>query len=275
MTPKRSKAICPQLIPSNKLNTIILNFLSLDNKYYLGEKVLDGKPDIIIGGSPCQNFSVLRATSGNYKEVDGLKGDKSVLFYEYLRLLKEIEPKYFLLENIRMKNTSKEELDEYLGVEGILINSSLLTFQTRPRYYWTNIPNVTLPQDKHITFKDYIDTNEARCNEATPNKTSSRIKMWANGESKTNTMRACANLIYCDKVGCLTRKQDRCPNSGMLPYKDWCRFLTRKEMELAQTLPLGYCDHLSYNQACDVIGDGWTVDVIKHIFSFIPKEDLK
>ena len=128
--------------------------------------MLDGKPNIIIGGSPCQNFSVLRATSGNYKKVDGLKGDKSVLFYEYLRLLKEIEPKYFLLENIRMKNTSKAELDRYLDVEGMLINSLLLTFQTRPRYYWTNIPNVTLPNDKHIVFKDYIDTDEASSHRA-------------------------------------------------------------------------------------------------------------
>ena len=60
----------------------------------------------------------------------------------------------------------------------------------------------------------------------------------------------------------------------MMPYKDWCRFLTRREQEQAQTLPIGYCDHLSYNQACDVIGDGWTVDVIKHILNFIPKGDL-
>ena len=244
------------------------------NKYYLGNKVIDGKPDIIIGGSPCQNFSVLRATSGNGNVVDGLKGDKSKLFYEYLRLLKEINPKYFLLENIRMKKESKEELDNYLGVNGMMIDSKLVSYQTRARYYWTNIPNVTSPKDKNISYQDYIDTDVYRCNEATPNKTPSRIRMWNNGESPINTMTKCANLINADKVGCITRKQDRCPNSGMMPYKGWCRFLTRREQELAQTLPLGYCDHLSYNQACDVIGDGWTVDVIKHILNFIPKDEL-
>lgn len=245
-----------------------------DNKYYLGEKVCDGKPDIVIGGSPCQNFSTLRVTSGNGNVIDGLKGDKSVLFYEYLRLLKEIEPKYFLLENIRMRKDSKKELDNYLGVDGVMIDSKLVSYQTRARYYWTNIPNITPPKDERISYQDYIDTDVYRCNEAIPNKTPSRIRMWSNGESPINTMTKCANLINANKVGCISRKQDRCPNSGMMPYKDWCRFLTRREQEQAQTLPIGYCDHLSYNQACDVIGDGWTVDVIKHILNFIPKGDL-
>lgn len=245
-----------------------------DNKYYLGEKICDGKPDIVIGGSPCQNFSTLRVTSGNGNVIDGLKGDKSVLFYEYLRLLKEIQPKYFLLENIRMRKDSKEELDNYLDVNGIMIDSKLVSYQTRARYYWTNIPNVIPPKDKHISYQDHVDTDINRCNEATPNKTPSRIRMWSNGESPINTMTKCADLINADKVGCISRKQDRCPNSGMMPYKDWCRFLTRREQEQAQTLPIGYCDHLSYNQACDVIGDGWTVDVIKHILNFIPKGDL-
>lgn len=230
--------------------------------------MLDGKPDIIIGGSPCQNFSILRASS-NFV-IDGLKGDKSKLFYEYLRLLREINPQYFLLENVRMKREMKEELDNYLHIKGMMIDSRLVSYQTRARYYWTNIPNVVIPEDKHISYQDYIDMNVDRCNEATPNRTPSRERMWADGHGGGN--KSCKNITYCDKVGCLTRKQDRAPNSGMIKYKDFARYLTRKEMEMAQTLPVGYCDHLSYNQACDVIGDGWTVDVIKHILSFIPKE---
>lgn len=231
----------------------------------------DGKPDIIIGGSPCQNFSTLRATSN--LAIDGLRGDKSKLFYEYLRLLKEIEPKYFLLENVKMKNQDKKILDSYLGTEGILIDSKLLTYQTRARYYWTNIPNVTIPKDKHISFQDYKDTDAERCEESSPNRTPSRIRMWANGNGGSN--KTCKNITHADKVGCLSTKQDRAPNSGMIQYGNWCRYLTRREMEQAQTLPIGYCDHLSYNQACNVIGDGWTVDVIKHILSFIPKGDFK
>lgn len=252
-------------------NALYANCEKYDNKYYLGDKVLDGKPDMIIGGSPCQNFSLLRATLGN--EVDGLEGDKSKLFYEYLRLLHEIEPKYFLLENIRMKHEDKAELDNYLGVEGITINSKLVSFQSRTRNYWTNIPNVVPPNDLRISFQDYKDTDPTRCDEAMPRQTKSRIKMWADGKGDGG-LGTCVNITYADKVGCLTRKQDRCPNSGMVEWRDFGRYLTRKELEQAQTLPIGYCDHLSYYRTCDVTGDGWTVDVIKHILSFIPKEDL-
>ena len=255
----------------NATNALYKNCNCIDNKYYLGEKVCDGKPDIIIGGSPCQNFSISRVMMG--LDRDGLEGDKSRLFYEYLRLLKEIQPKYFLLENVRMKEVQKVELDNFLGVAGVLIDSRLVSFQTRARYYWTNIPNVAPPTDMGISFQDYIDKDEARCEEASPNKTPSRIRMWNNGVN-SNNIGTCKNVVKSEKVSALTRKQDRCPNSGMMPYKDWCRFLTRREQEQAQTLPIGYCDHLSYNQTCDVIGDGWTVDVIKHILSFIPKEDL-
>ena len=88
-------------------------------------------------------------------EIDGLKGDKSKLFYEYLRILKEVNPDYFLLENVKMKKESYEELNSYLGVKGIPINSELVSFQKRPRIYWSNIPNITIPEDKHINFQDY------------------------------------------------------------------------------------------------------------------------
>lgn len=230
--------------------------------------MLDGKPDIIIGGSPCQNFSNI-----NMHNRNGLQGEKSGLFYEYLRLLKECRPKYWLLENVKMKSESKEQLDEYLGIEGVLIDSRLVSFQKRSRYYWTNIPNVEPPTDKGISFQNYIDHDETRCQEATPNRTPSRIRMWADGQGK-NTLRTSENVTYKHKVNCLLVKQDRVPNSGCIAYKDWMRYLTRREMEQAQTLPIGYCDHLSYNQACNVIGDGWTVDVVKHIFSFIPWEEM-
>lgn len=250
-------------------NALYKDCIFKDNKYYLGSKVCDGKPDIIIGGSPCQNFSNINMTDGR-----GLEGDKSKLFYEYLRLLKECTPKYWLLENVKMKNESKKQLDEYLGVEGILIDSSLVSFQRRNRYYWTNIPNVKPPVDKGVSFQDHIDFDKERCDEATPNKTPGRIKRWNCGNNKTSSIIKYANITHNDKVYCLLTQQDKTPNSGAIEYEDWMRYLTRREMEQAQTLPIGYCDHLSYNQACNVIGDGWTVDIIKHILSFIPKEIL-
>ena len=225
-----------------------------------------GKIDLLIGGSPCQNFSMARACM---YEIDGLKGDKSKLFYEYLRIFKEVNPDYFLLENVKMKKESYKELNNYLGVKGISINSELVSFQKRPRIYWSNIPNITIPKDKHINFQDYKDTDYDYCSQFKVKRTPSRERMWNNGQSNNNELKSCANVTNSNKVYCLTRKQDRCPNSGLIEFDDFCRYLTRREIELAQTLPVGYTDDLTYGQMQDVCGDGWTVDVIAHIFSFL------
>lgn len=221
-----------------------------------------GEIDLLIGGSPCQNFSTARAMMC---EIDGLKGEKSRLFFEYLRLLKEIKPKYFLLENVKMKKESEKELNQYLGVEGLHINSRLVSFQNRPRIYWTNIPGVTMPPDKGISFQDFKDTDFQYCKNFKVNKTPSREKMWNNGEGK-NKIGTCQNITNADKIYCITRKQDRSPNSGLVEFDGFCRYLTRREIELGQTLPIGYTDCLSYNQMQDVCGDGWTVDVVAHLF---------
>ena len=224
-----------------------------------------GKIDLLIGGSPCQNFSIARTSL--YK-IDGLKGDKSKLFYEYLRILKEVEPTYFLLENVKMKKDSEIELNEYLGVEGLHINSSLVSYQNRPRIYWTNIPGVIEPKNRNINFQDYKDTNYDYCKQFKVNKTYYREKMWNNGNGR-NQFGNCANVTNANKIYCITRKQDRSPNSGLVEFEDFCRYLTRREIELGQTLPVGYTDSLTYGQMQDLCGDGWTVDVISHIFSFI------
>lgn len=230
-----------------------------------------GEIDLLIGGSPCQNFSMAKATM---YEIDGLKGEKSKLFYEYLRLLKEVNPKYFLLENVKMKKESEEQLNKYMRVKGIHINSNLVSYQNRPRIYWTNIPGVEIPQDRNINFQDYKDTDYNYCKQFKVNRTPSREKMWNNGNGK-NTIGTCANVTNSNKIYCITRKQDRSPNSGLIEFEDFCRFLTRREIELGQTLPIGYTDNLSYGQMQDLCGDGWTVDVISHIFSYIPSNKAK
>lgn len=226
--------------------------------------------DMVIGGSPCQDFSPVKWINWESK---GLEGDKSKLFYEYLRILKEINPKYFLLENVKMKKESEQELNKHLGVKGFHINSSLVSYQNRPRIYWTNIPGVTVPKDRHINFQDYKSTDYEYCKQFKVNKTPSREKMWNNGEGR-NQNGACANITNSEKVYCVTRKQDRFPNSGLIEFEDFCRYLTREEIEQAQTLPKGYTDVLTYNQMQDVCGDGWTLEVIKHIFSFINSAEL-
>lgn len=226
-----------------------------------------GEIDLLIGGSPCQDFSFANMYKEDKKNTYGLDGDKSKLFYEFLRLKKEIQPKYFLLENVRMRANAEKELNKYLGVEGVHIDSRLVSYQTRARIYWTNISNITLPIDKNVNFQNYIDTDYKRCQEAKLKRTPSRERMWNNGNGGGTGH--CKNVTHSHKVGCITRKQDRCPNSGLIEYEDFARFLTRREIEQAQTLPPGYTDILSYTQMQDVCGDGWTVDVIAHIFKHL------
>lgn len=229
--------------------------------------------DLVIGGSPCQSFSSASAMKGYNTGLEG----KSGLFYEYLRILNEVKTYnpdvLWLLENVKMKKESKKALDEYLGTEGVYIDSSLVSFQKRARYYWTNFP-FTIPEDKGISFQNF--KQEGNLSKYKLNPTASRLRMWSDGNGG-NSMGSCANVTYSDKVYCLTTKQDRCPNSGLVEYEDFCRFLTQTELELAQTVPIGYTSSLSYNQACAVLGNGWTVDVISHILShlFINGSDLK
>ena len=106
--------------------------------------------DLLIGGSPCQGFSF----AGKQLNFDD---PRSKLFWEYVRLLKALKPKYFLLENVKMKKESMDVITEALGVEPIFINSSLVSAQNRPRIYWTNIPFDVPTEDKGIVLKDILE----------------------------------------------------------------------------------------------------------------------
>lgn len=225
-----------------------------------------GKIDLLIGGSPCQSFSLLGALTGINTDFAG----KSGLFYEYLRILKEIQSENpsvsFLLENVRMKGESKEQLDKYLGVTGQYFNSELVSFQKRPRFYWTNW-QWDLPKDKGINFQDFKQVYDL--DKYAVNQTPSREKMWGNGLGRKFSNRTCDNVTNANKVFCVTVKQDRFPNSGLIEHGNFCRYLTQSELEQAQTLPRGYTKCLTYSQAQAVIGNGWTVDAVAHIFSYL------
>lgn len=109
--------------------------------------------DLLMGGSPCQDLSVYKYDRG---ERTGLNGSKSGLFYHYVRILQMVKPKYFLLENVPMAEEHENIISELLGVKPIMINSNLLCAADRKRLYWTNIPNVTEPNDKGIFLKDIV-----------------------------------------------------------------------------------------------------------------------
>lgn len=210
------------------------------------------KIDLLIGGSPCQSFS-------NAGKGEGFNG-KSGLFYEYVRLLKECKPKYFLLENVKMKKEWKDIISKELGVEPIEINSSLLSAQNRPRLYWTNIPNVTLPKDKGILLKDVVNDSY----EFKP-LTKWFFSKWGE-KQKIDTLKT----INAEKSFCLTTNKSHSKNYYLNSDKTMARMLERDEVERLQTIPNGYTDIVSKTDAHKMIGNGWTVDVIAHIFSFLP-----
>lgn len=243
-----------------------------------------GKLDLIIGGSPCQGFS----SSG--KQLN-FNDPRSKLFFEYVRAIKECQPKYFLLENVVMKKEWQDIISSYLGVKPIEINSSLVSAQNRRRLYWTNIPNVTLPEDKNIALEDILEDiefpNPAAIRGRRLNKaTIVGRRLDKNGHrkdtDKTIPITQCLEVraTNTDKSNCLTtvdkdnvltplpigRHPDAFKNN--LPF----RYYTTKEMCRLQTVPDDFLNMIPDSAARKALGNGWTVDVIAHIFSFLPDE---
>lgn len=243
-----------------------------------------GKIDLIIGRSPCQGFS----SSG--KQLN-FNDPRSKLFFEYVRAIQECQPKYFLLENVVMKKEWQDIISSYLGVGPIEINSSLVSAQNRRRLYWTNIPNVTLPKDKNITLEDILEDiefpNPAAIRGRRLNKaTIVGRRLDKNGHrkdtDKTIPITQCLEVraTNTDKSNCLTtvdkdnvltplpigRHPDAFKNN--LPF----RYYTTKEMCRLQTVPDDFLNMIPDSAARKALGNGWTVDVIAHIFSFLPDE---
>ncbi len=238
------------------------------------------KIDLLIGGSPCQGFSF----AGKQLNFDD---PRSKLFWEYVRLLKDLKPKYFLLENVKMKKESMNVITEALGVEPIFINSNLVSAQNRQRYYWTNIPMDKLPDDKGVVLADiledgHVDRDKSHCIDA---------NYFKGGNLKSYFEKHRRQLVFSDDGMCHVGDADLkghdynrrvyhpdgkgpslCASSGgnlepktYIKPNSW-RKLTPLECERLQTVPEGYTDHVSNTQRYKMLGNGWTVDVIKHIF---------
>ena len=221
--------------------------------------------DLLIGGSPCQDFSSLKF------ERKELQGDKSKLFYEYLRILKEVKPKYFLLENVRMKKQSKLELDNYLGVSGVLINSNEFTAQNRERYYWTNIP-LNKIINKNISIDTIVSDNVEEkyyCKEH-QSKHYDNCKYLENGNT-IEVIDFYNKSIKYFKANCITPHSFMCDRSAtnILKINGRLRKLTENECETLQGVPKDYTKGVSSGQRYKLLGNGWTVDVIAHILDGI------
>lgn len=214
------------------------------------------KIDLLIGGSPCKGISRLN------KNQEGLEHNESRLFWEYVRLLNETRPKYFLLENTHGNKEATNIITEVIGVKPISINSKLVSAQNRPRYYWTNIPNIKQPADKGITTADIFDYSGELAHEC-------RVR-WLTSESGINSVKnGYTRVNPYPKSGCLTANGHKKWNENYLLKDGVYRYLSQREIEKLQTLPIGYTSILPFEEAYDCIGDGWTVDVIAHIFKHI------
>lgn len=231
---------------------------------------------LILAGFPCQDLSINKA---NRK---GLKGERSGLFWELVRAIEEAQPKYFLVENnYKMPIEDMNTISETLGVQPILINSALVSAQQRQRLYWTNIPNVTQPIDEGITVVDIIEnvTRENLIAETTFNGKQNCIdrqnKPLRIGTIGKGGQGERVYSIYGKTVTMTANGGGRGAKTGLYLINDTVRKLTPLEAERAQTLPDNYTnvDGISETARIRTIGNGWTVNIIKHILSFIPECD--
>ena len=290
--------------------------------------------DLVIGGSPCQGFS-FAGKQLNFEDP------RSKLFFEFVRAIREIKPRYFLLENVKMKKEYQDIISAELGVEPIEINSALVSAQNRKRLYWTNIPNITQPEDKGILLKDIVhefaevDRDKSYCIDACCYKAGDVKSYIQRGRRQLVFEELAKYIVPLDKTlqilekevekgkmgyfrkdcqanrvyyvhgkavtlcgdagggaakmgqylfGCITpdrvekRQNGQRFNDGNKFYtltaqdkhgvlvEGYIRKLTPTECERLQTLPDSYTAGISDSQRYKCLGNGWTVDVIAHIF---------
>jgi DNA-cytosine methyltransferase len=254
-----------------------------------------GDFDLIIGGSPCQGFSGA-GVGLNFQDP------RSRLYFEFEEIVKTLKPKWWLLENVRMKKQWSDIITQRLGVTPVLINSALVSAQNRERLYWANFP-IRQPEDRGILLKDIILPNTWPVVDC--------VRVWAEGnprifEGKSPTLRTPsggARVPYLVNALMLSEKErnymDKAVKGGRthwdfqhhsdtendktsavvanffkgVPYNvliDRYGGCIRKfhpiECERLQTLPDGYTEGVSATQRYKMIGNGWTVEVIKEIF---------
>ncbi len=214
-----------------------------------------GNIDLLIGGSPCQDISNLN------KFKEGLAGEKSKLFYQYWRMWQETKPKYFLLENVAGDKGAIDKISSLMGVRPIRISSNWVSAQNRMRCYWTNIPVNTLPKKKHLFLKDILEENvdekyfikDGRLN-------------WLLSDSGIKSTKKRFTGIDTIRAGCLTKRGEKSWNCNYVTDNGRIRKLTPIEYERLQTVPDNYTCIASDIDRYEMLGNGWTIDIIAHIF---------
>jgi len=234
-----------------------------------------GKIDLLIGGSPCQGFSI----AGKHLNFND---NRSKLFFKFVEALETTKPRYFLLENVSMKKEWRDIITSYLGVEPVKINSAIFSAQNRIRLYWTNIPLREIPEDKGIKLQDilesgYTDREKSYCITAIYCNT---------GNLKDYFERGKRQLIYQiprgNNKGGIKAVNGKTPSlttsswqyNNFLISKYGMRKLTLIECERLQTIPDNYTKYgifngqvkqISNTQRYKMIGNSFTVDVVAYI----------
>lgn len=230
-------------------------------------------------GSPCQTFSIACKTD---KRIGLEDKNKSGLFLQCYRILKEVNPKYFFMENVAsMKNDDKDFITKLMGVEPYLINADIVSPALRKRYYWTNIKPRKDLKKVDIKLNDIIengwsDRSKARCLaviDSRPNSTP--VKMFHRYYSTGFT-----TLIFENEehyIKCVKEYESLSGGKRKVPAKDLddysgsifngVRYMNQSELEKCQCVPAGYTSCLTRNEAADVLGDGWNIDVVAWFFN--------
>ena len=244
-----------------------------------------GKIDLLLAGSPCQGFSLAG------KQL-AFNDERSKLYFEFERVLKEVNPSYFLLENVKMKQEYKDIISERVGVKPIAISSNLVSAQNRYRLYWTNIPNIQQPEDLEILLENILEENvedkyyikfgrlnwlktfgevKEKKGYITFNPTKAKC-LTAHGEPSWNTTCILQWPHGTNKGGYRgldgktpTLTTSSWESNNYLLHNGLVRKLTPTECERLQTVPDGYTNCVADNHRYKMLGNGWTVDVIAHI----------
>lgn len=222
------------------------------------------KIDLLIGGSPCQNLSFAG-------KQEGLSGEKSSLFFIYrdiLNHLKKTNPNIlFLLENVNCKKESLEVITKEMGVQPVRINSNLVSAQNRDRFYWTNIRNGNIPQplDKGIILSDILRKEDDGKFPLSQKHYEAFLRNYSNWKPSPRNGKAKPLLASYYK------QPPHCPYISDSLSESGFRRLSPIESERCQTLPdnYTYVEGISNSARWEAIGNGWTMKVISHIFSFI------
>lgn len=232
--------------------------------------------DLLIGGSPCQGFSIA-GKKLNFED------ERSKLFFVYLDILnhlKSINPKvHFLLENVRMRNDIADEIDELLGVKRVFIDSRYFTGHIRKRFYWSNIP-INPWEVKSIVLKDIVDD--------LPFDKDINFYLKRTVYAPTTSYDGIITINPKDNAGKQTWQRGRvydiagnCPticaslfDLNITQDHKTYRKLTINECEKLQGVPVGYTSIVSKNEAGKLLGNGWTVDVVAHILSGLRRVNI-